>query len=344
MSKYKLPPMRPELAVCPRCGSESNGRIGIHSHPERRYKCHRCGKTFSDRYGTPLYGLKAPTWQVVVVLTLLAYGCPRQARPMGTRIAFGLDERTVSTWQRKAGLQAKGVQEAMVCTGAIDGGQVQGDEFYLRTQCGGVWLATAMSVFSRLFLWGAVSVERKCALVTQVVTKVKAAVQPNQPLLWAVDGFGAWTQAILHHFRVPCHTGKPGRPALLISPHLPIVQVIKHRLGRQLCAIERRLLQGSRQGAEVLLSTSQCDFGCFNTAYIERLNATLRTWLPAATRRSRTPAARRLQLEAAFFWTAVVYNFAHVHASLQATPAMAAGLTTHVWSIDQLLRFRSQPE
>lgn len=338
MTKYELPPMRPELAVCARCGSESNGRIGIHSHQERRYKCHRCGKTFSERYGTPLYGLKAPTWQVVVVLTLLAYGCPLQA----IVIAFGLDERTVSEWQRKAGLHAKGVQEAMVCNGQVDVGQVQGDEFYLRTQCGGVWIATAMSVFSRLCLWGAVSIERKTALVTQVVTQVKAAAQPNQPLLWAVDGFSAWTQAILHHFRSPCHTGKPGRPALLVCPHLHIVQVIKHRLGRKLYAIERRLVQGSRQGAEALLHASQCDFGCFNTAYIERLNATLRTWLPAATHRSRTPAARRQQLEAAFFWTVVVYNFAHVHASLQATPAMAAGLTDRVWSIDFLLRFPSQ--
>jgi transposase-like protein len=340
MTKYALPRMRPELAVCPRCGDDANGRIGIHSRPERRYKCHRCGKTFSDTQGTPLFGLKRPLWQVIMVLTLLAYGCPVPA----IVAAFGLDERTVWDWRRKAGEQAKAVQETMVCAGQVEVGQVQGDEFYLKTQCGAVWVATAMSVFSRLFLWGAVSIERNTALVSQVVSHVKAAAQPDQPMLWAVDGFGAWTQAILHLFRRPHYRGQPGRPKLMVWPQLHIVQVIKRTVGRRLVAVERRLVHGTQQHAEAIVAATQVGVGCFNTAYIERLNATFRGWLPIATRRSRTPAARRCQVEAALFWTAVVYNFSHVHASLQATPAMAAGLTDHVWSIDQLLRFRVQRE
>lgn len=46
-----------------------------------------------------------------------------------------------------------------------------------------------MCVFSRLLLWGAVSVEQNGTLVTQVVEHVKAAAAPNQPVLWATDGF-----------------------------------------------------------------------------------------------------------------------------------------------------------
>jgi hypothetical protein len=319
---------------------DANGRIGIHAHCERRYKCHRCGKTFSDTQGTPLFGLKHPSWQVILVLTLLAYGCPVAA----IVAAFGLDERTVWEWRRQAGEQAKRVQETVVCAGEVDVGQVQGDEFYLRTQCGGVWVATAISVFSRLFLWGAVSIERNTALVSQVVTQVKAAAQPERPILWAVDGFGAWTQAILHLFRRPCYSRHPGRPKLMVWPQWHIVQVVKRTTTRRLIAIERRLVPGLQQAAEAIVFATQVGVGCFNTAYIERLNATFRGWLPIATRRSRTPAARRRPVEAALFWTAVVYNFCHIHASLQATPAMAAGLTAHVWSIDQLLRYRVQRE
>ncbi|MEZ4726468.1 MAG: hypothetical protein R3E79_04980 [Caldilineaceae bacterium] len=97
-------------------------------------------------------------------------------------------------------------------------------------------------------------------------------------------------------------------------------------LQRSLCNRCRTpLLYGSQQAAEELVAVTQVGIGVFNTAYIERLNATFRTWIPATTRKTRTPAARRRRLEAAFFWTAVVYNFCHVHASLQATPAMAAG-------------------
>ncbi|MEZ4726905.1 MAG: hypothetical protein R3E79_07205 [Caldilineaceae bacterium] len=61
----------------------------------------------------------------------------------------------MSTWQDKAGQHAKRVQEAIVCQGQADVGQVQGDELYVKTQSGGVWVATAMCVFSRLLLWGA---------------------------------------------------------------------------------------------------------------------------------------------------------------------------------------------
>jgi transposase-like protein len=340
MSKNELPPLRPELVVCPKCGAGPNGRIGIHSRQERRYKCHACGKTFSDTHGTPLYGLKHPLWLVIAVLTLLAFGCPVPA----IVAAFGLDERTVSTWQGKAGAHAQRVHAEVVCNGQVDVGQVQSDEFYVKSQYGGVWIATAMSVFSRLFLGAAVSIERNTQLVTQVVAQVKAAAQPQRPILWAVDGFGAWVTAVLRHFRTPQHTGQRGRPRLLVWPDLHIVQVVKRYTARRLVAIERRLAHGCRQAAQVLVYTTQTELGCFNTAYIERLNATFRTWLPAATRRSRTPAARRRQLEAALFWTGTVYNFCHLHASLQATPAMAAGLTDSVWSIDQLLRYRCQRE
>src|SRR5215213_8976098 len=98
-------PMRPELAVCPNPACGASDRIGIHSRVERRYKCHTCGKTFAETCLTPLYGLKRPLWLVVLVLSLLAGGCPVPA----IVFAFGLDERTVADWQRKAGQHAKAV-------------------------------------------------------------------------------------------------------------------------------------------------------------------------------------------------------------------------------------------
>jgi len=336
MTKYTLPPLCPEHAVCPNCDGNAKGRIGVHSHKERRYKCHECGKTFSDTTGTALYGLKHPHWVVVTVLTLLAFGCPIQA----IVAAFGLDERTVSDWHERAGTHAKAVQESQVCQGALDLGQMQGDEMYLKTQYGTVWLATAVSVFSRLLIWGAVSPERNGSLITQVVQKVKEASLPMQPILWATDGFSAWKSAILKTFREPLRTGKRGRPRLVTWPDLHIVQVIKRRTGRRLVSIERRLVHGLRSSAESMVFASQGDIGLFNTAYVERLNATIRTWMPAATRRSRTPAARHRRLDAAFFWMAAVYNFCHIHDSIQTAPAVAAGITDSPWSIDQLLRFR----
>jgi transposase-like protein len=330
--------MRPELVVCPKSDCGASDRIGIHSHKERRYICHTCHRTFAETSGTMLYGLKHPIWLVLVILSLLAYGCPIPA----IVATFEVDERTVADWQLKAGQHAKTVQQQVVCQGQVDVGQVQADELYTKTQAGPVWIATAMTVFSRLWLWGAISWDRDAALVEPVIEQVRAAAQPEQPILFAVDGFTAYVTSILKVFRDPLYTGKPGRPRLLVWQDLHIVQVVKQRVGRRLVSITRRLAHGSLVRAEELMQRTQVELGRINTAYIERLNATLRTWMPALVRRTRTPSGTRTRLEAALFWTSCVYNFCHVHATLAGTPAMAADLTDHVWSIDELIRYRCQ--
>jgi transposase-like protein len=187
MTKYTLPPMRPEQVVCPNSECGASGRIGVHSHKERRYICHTCKRTFAATTGTLLYRLKQPLDLVLLVLTLLAYGCPIGA----LSAAFGLDERTIAQWQRKAGQHAKRVQEQLVCQASVDVGQVQADELYTKTQASPVWIATAMSVFSRLWLWGAIRWHRDEALITPVIEQARAAAQPGKPLLFAVAGFKA---------------------------------------------------------------------------------------------------------------------------------------------------------
>ena len=334
MTKYTLPPLRPEVVVCPNPACGASERIGVHSHQERRYICHTCGRTFSETTGTLLYGLHHPAWLVTVVLTLLAFGCPVPA----IVAAFALDERTVAAWQEKAGAHARAVQEELVCTGQVDLGQVQADELYVKTQAGPVWMATAMCVFSRLFLWGAISAHRDERLLTQVMQHVRAAARRGQALLFAVDGLASYPTTILKVFRDPERTGRRGRPPLVVGADLHIVHVVKHRTGHAVRAVTRRVVHGRGHAAQELMAATQVLLGVINTAYVERLNATLRTWMPALTRRSRTPARNVGVLEARLFWTGVVYNFCHVHATLQGTPAMAANLTDHIWSVEEVIR------
>ena len=75
-------------------------------HKERRYRCCTCRRTFSERYGTPLFRLKYPLPIVMLVLALLSHGCPLAA----IVFAFGIDERTVASWQERVGYHAKRVQ------------------------------------------------------------------------------------------------------------------------------------------------------------------------------------------------------------------------------------------
>ena len=153
--------MNPEMMSCPNCGEEE--KIGVHSKKERRYKCHSCQKTFSETKGTVFFGLHYPIWVIMVVLKLLAYGCPVTAI---VRV-FSIDERTVRAWLAKAGQHAKLVQDELVCNGHLEVGQIQADEICVNVQGGKkVWIATAMDVFSRLFIWGEVSYSRNRSLIT----------------------------------------------------------------------------------------------------------------------------------------------------------------------------------
>jgi transposase-like protein len=328
------PLLTADLMACPYCGEE--GRIGIHSHRERRYKCHACGHTFAETQGTPLYGLKYPVWVVVLILTLLAHGCPVQA----IVVAFFIDERTVADWLAKAGKHGEHIQGKVVCNGQVELGQVQADELYVKMQGGKVWMATAMSVFSRLFLWGEVSPQRDRRLIGHLVSKVRAAAGSVQPILFAVDGFAAYPKAVLKSFYTKLYTGKRGRPRHIRWPDLHIVQVVKQRSGKKIKTISRRIVHGCRNRVDDLISMSQTAMGLINTAYIERLNATFRARMPSLVRRTRNLARTVERLEAEMFWSGVVYNFCTIHTSISATPAMAADLTSHTWSVEELLLFK----
>ncbi len=68
-------------------------------------------------------GLRKPTELIVIVVTLLTYGCPIQAIVH----AFGLDERTVADWRDRAGVHCQKVHQQLVEQGHLDLMHVQVD-------------------------------------------------------------------------------------------------------------------------------------------------------------------------------------------------------------------------
>ncbi|MGZ3610846.1 MAG: transposase [Ktedonobacteraceae bacterium] len=122
-------PMDASKQFCPNETCTARGKIGegnirIHSHQPQRYRCLTCKKTFSARRGTMMEGLRRPTELVVVVVILLSYGCPIQAIVH----AYGLDERTVADWQKRAGKHCQLVHHALVEQGKIKAHHIQADE------------------------------------------------------------------------------------------------------------------------------------------------------------------------------------------------------------------------
>lgn len=335
-------------------GRAGEGHIVIHSRKERRYKCKRCAKTFSETKGTALYRAHKPHELVVTVVTLLAYGCPIQA----IVAAFALDERTIARWQLMSGHQCRRLHEHLVQAGGVLLAQVQADELRIRIVGGVVWLASAISVSSRLWLGGVVQVRRDRELIRTLLQRVRAC-GAFQTLLLCTDGLSSYPKQALSVLREPEHTGRRGRPRLLLPEGLMVAQAVKRYARRRVIGVLRRVVCGTQAAVGARLRATQGgEEAVINTAYVERLQATFRSRLAPLARRTRAAARRRATLEAGMWLIGTTYNFCCWHRSLrlarrgsaaarrrwvERTPAQAAGLTDHRWSFYELLVFAVPP-
>jgi transposase-like protein len=331
---------------CADRGVPDKGNVKAHSHKERRFRCLTCKKTFAATSGTPFFRLHKDQSLFLCVVTLLAHGCPVPA----TVAAFGLDERTVASWQRKAGGHCQAVHRHHLETGKLDLEHVQADELYAKRQGGRSWVAMAMAVPARLWLGGVLSPMRNMALIQGLVDMVRLAWLPGTALLIGVDGLASYVTAFWVAFREKAYTGKPGRPRYRLPEGVWLAQVVKGYCGRRLSEVVRRVVWGTLEA--VLGQLARTGTGRqINTSYIERLNATFRACLAGLTRRGRRLVKDEGGLTAGMYLVGGVYNFCKEHRSLrvrqergkkwrQRTPAMAAGWADHVWSLHELLSFR----
>ena len=197
-----------------------------------------------------------------------------------------------------------------------------------------------------------ISRHRDLPLITRLVQRVRAcAVTPA--ILVCVDGLASYVTAFLKVFRQPIYTGRRGRPRLVLPDGFQFAQVVKHSAKRHVVGVTRRVIHGTLAGIEAVL-TATATGTVINTAYIERLNATFRAHLAPLTRRGRAIARTEAALTAGMWLVGTAYNFCWPHDSLRLlapdptrlgsgssrTPAMAAGLADHPWTLDELLRFQ----
>ena len=230
---------------CRAYGRPGEGHIVIHSQKERRYQCKSCGRTFTETKDTAFYRMHKPRWLVLAVVTLLAYGCPVQA----IVAAFGIDERTVARWQRESGSQCRRVHEHLIEAGRVELLQVQADEIRVKAVGGVFWLASAMEVRSRLWLGSVISQHRDGRLIGGLLIRVRAC-GPVEKILLVTDGLASYKSQALKVFRKPLHTGKVGRPRLVLAAGVMIARVIKRYRRRRVVEVLRRVVVGSE--AEVI--------------------------------------------------------------------------------------------
>src|SRR5207249_7689978 len=268
---------------CKARGQVGQGNIVSHGKARARYRCKTCGKTFSAQAGTMFEGLRKPKTLIVIVVTLLAYGCPIQAIVQ----AFGLDERTVASWRDRAGKHCQEVHQAVVQQGHLDLMHVQADEIRVKGHKMIAWMGLAMMVSTRLWLAGVVQPSRDRSLADRLMSQVRRCAASLRPLLVLTDGWAAYPGSIRRAFREKVkRTAGVGRACLQVWPQLHIGTVIKRTEKKRVVEITRKMASGLLAQAEHLLMQSQGG-SVLNTAFIERLNATFRERKARLTRKSR---------------------------------------------------------
>src|SRR6266581_6910708 len=198
---------------------------------------------------------------------------------------------------------------------------------------------------------GVVSTQRDKALADRLLQGVRACCQALAALLVCTDGWAAYPNSIKRAFRekVKKTTGR-GRACLEVWPDLCIATVIKRTEKKRVVEVTRKVTLGTLENAQKLLNMT---VGCkqFNTSLIERFNGTMRERLASLTRKCRHAAQRLEVLEAGMYLIGSTYNFCWSHHELSSsqhfgyacTPAMAAGLTDHIWKVQELVTYKIAP-
>ena len=323
-------------SACPATGQVAEAKLSIHDRRRGRYRCTVCRRTFTARTGTPLAAKQTAPEIINRVVALVSHGCPITA----IEAAFDLDRRTVRRWVTEAGNHAERIHQHHVLQ-PRDIQHVQADEVRVKLQGTIVWMAMAVVATTHLWLGGSVSRQRNLALITALLTLIQRSTVVIKRLLLVTDGLRHYRTAAQRVFRQPQRRGQRGRPRLRRWPGLVLVQVVKMSQRNVWRPWSRTLIRQGKRIAWVLRRTPRSQV--VSTAGIERLNATFRERCAPLARRTRHLARHVATIQTQMYLVGTVYNFCTVHRSLQVTPAMAAGITDHHWSVGDLLAYRIPP-
>jgi IS1 family transposase len=344
--------------------------------PWRQFHCLGCNGFFPEHHGTIFHGKHAAVELIVHVLTCLAEGLGIRA----TARVFEVDAKTVLQWLVEAAEQLRAFSRYFLCDVHVEqlqldelyavlrdlkAGAINDDEAIQRLERSSYWVWTAMDPKSKLLLVVDVGT-RTLAMAQRVVHQVGQVLAPSCVPLFLTDGFTEYRTAILAHFGQwiqPARRRDIGplpQPRWFPVPELLYAQVVKSYRRRRLVGVKYRVVFGTMERVQQVLSV----YGHkINTAFVERLNLDIRQRVAAVGRRVNTLCQGEDGVRQQLVVYHAYYNFCLPHASLRQalpvaeatngtgsarkwrpqTPAMAAGLTDHVWSLREVLLFRVPP-
>src|SRR6266436_6357065 len=278
------------------------GNLSANGHPSggpwRQLHCTACDGYFLETHGTLFHGKR-------VTPDLLVWAVGALAEGLGIRAVarvFEVDPNTVLHWLVEAADHLKvfsqyflhdvrvtqvQLDELFALLSAVKIGEVSEAEAITRLSRSPHWVWVAIDPVSKLLLTIDVG-ERTRAMAQCVVHQVTLLLAPSGVPLFLTDGNPDYVTALLAHFG---HWVQPLRrqvkgpmpkPRWMPLPALLYAQVIKTVRRRRLVRISRRVVFGTLEAVELVLSA--CGWQ-INTAFIERVNLSVGQHVAAVGRR-----------------------------------------------------------
>src|SRR5215467_2195811 len=314
------------------------GNLRANGHPNggpwRQLLCVVCRRYFLETLGTLFHGKRVSVELIVHVIACLAEGLGIR----GTARVFEVDPNTVLQWLVEAAEQLRAfsryvlhdvrvrqvqLDELFALLSAVKAGEVSETEALERLERSPQWVWAAMDPESKLVLTIDVG-ERTLAIAQRVVHHVAQVLAPDCAPLFLTDGFREYLTALLTHYGQwvqPARrqaTGPAPKPRWMPLPQLLSAQVVKTVRRRRLVRVRHRVVFGTLEAAQQVLAA--CGWQS-NTAFIERLNLSIRQHVAAIGRRVTTLCKGEQGLRQQLALYHVYYNFCLPHASLrQALP------------------------
>jgi IS1 family transposase len=356
------------------------GNLRANGHPSggpwRQFHCTACEGYFLETHGTLFHGKHAAVELIVRVLACLAEGLGIRA----TARVFEVAPHTVLQWLVEAAEQLRAFSAYFLCDLHLEqlqldelyavlrdlkAGEISDDEAIKRLERSPSWVWTAMDPKSKLLVVVDVG-SRTLAMAQRVVHQVTQVLAPGCVPLFLTDGLKDYGTALLTHFGYwmqPARRQDKGprpKPRWMPLPALLYAQVVKSYRRRRLVGVTHHVVFGTRLAIEQILA--KCGWA-INTAFVERLNLDIRQRVAAIGRRVNTLCQGEAGLRDQLVLFQTYHNVVLPHASLRqpllipevtsgrgsvkvwrpCTPAMAAGLTDHVWSLKEVLLYRVPP-
>jgi len=314
----------------------------------RQWKCQACGCKFSERHNTPMYRLKSASRFVAQVMTALAEGVDLSA---ATRI-FNFHHTTISRWLARSGQHGQQLHHHtfrdFICE------HLQLDELTTRVKQNDerVWLWTAVAAQSKVLLVMHLGGRKKQDAQT-FIHRVKERLAENCLPVFTSDGLRMYFYALTAHFGSWIWPEGARKFHWKTDKDLLYGQFRKVRKGFRIANIYTIVQWGERQAIKQALQAINLT-GKIQTAFVERLNLTLRELTAPLSRKTWSMAFDEAHLLLHVEWVRCYYHYSRPHMSLKRelangrtrylTPAVAAGVTNRKWEVREILMMSLYPE